>query len=126
LTLKECNADERKQVTHLLDGIEVKTGKWHRPAKRLRRIASDKGYEELKNFLRARGIQPQIPRKKNAKQRRGRSVIIKAPRFQVERTFPWMQKKFCRLVVRWERQLCCFNSFLCLAVCVIWVQLIVG
>lgn len=123
-----ANADERKQVPHLLDGIEVKTGKRGRPAKKLRRIAADKGYdsEELRNFLRGRGIQPQIPRKKNAKRRRGRPVIMKTPRFQVERTFSWMQRKFRRLVVRWERQPCCFDSFLCLAVCFMWVQLLVG
>jgi IS5 family transposase len=67
-----ANADERKQVPHPLDWIEVKTGKWGRPAKKLRRIAADKGYdfEELRNFLLGRGIKPQIPRKKNAKHRR--------------------------------------------------------
>lgn len=78
-----ANADERKQVPHLLDGIKVKTGKRGRPAKKLRRIAADKGYdsEELRNFLWGRGIQPQIPRKKNAKQRLWRPVIINSPKF---------------------------------------------
>ncbi|MCW5200574.1 transposase [Desulfobulbus sp. F4] len=122
-----ANADERKQVPHLLDGIEVKTEKLGRPAEKLKRIAADKGYdsEELRNFLRGGGIQPQIPRKRNAEQRRGRPVIMNAPGFQAERTFSWMRRKFRRLV-RWERQPCRFDSFLCLAVCFMWTKRIVG
>jgi hypothetical protein len=49
------------------------------------------------------------------------------PRFQAERTFAWFQKKYRRLVVRWERRAVCFNAFLALAIIHIWIQkLIVG
>jgi hypothetical protein len=33
----------------------------------------------------------------------------------VERTFAWFQKKYRRLVVRWERLVVCFTAFLAIA-----------
>ena len=124
----QANEDERKHVGPLLEMIEVKTGKPGRPPKKLRRIAADKGYDSdaLRDFLKSRGIQPQIPRKKNAGRRRGRPVSMNAPRFQVERTFSWLQRKFRRLVVRRERLPRCFDAFLSLAVCFLWVQRLLG
>ena len=71
----------------------------------------------MRKLLKEKGIQPQIPRKKSAKKRRGRPVCMKAPRFQVERAFSWLQRKFRRLVVRWERLPRCFDAFLSLAIC---------
>ena len=100
-----ADADERKQVKPLLDGIKIKTGRADRPAKKMRRLAADKGYDskELRKHLRAKGIHPQIPKRRNAKARRGKPVMMTAPIFQAERTFSWLQKKFRRLAVRWER-----------------------
>ncbi|MGR0481790.1 MAG: transposase [Candidatus Electronema sp. V4] len=76
-----------------LDGIE--TGRVGRPAKKMRRLAADKGYdsEEIRKNLRAKGIHPQIPRKKNASARRGKAVMMTALRFKAERTFSWLQRK---------------------------------
>jgi hypothetical protein len=49
------------------------------------------------------------------------------PRFQAERTCAWFQRKYRRLVVRWERIAACFNAFLAIAVIHMWIQrLIVG
>ncbi|MCP4118908.1 MAG: IS5 family transposase [Desulfobacteraceae bacterium] len=64
-----ANEDERKQVGPLPEKIEVKTGKPGRPPKKPKRIAGDKGYDsqELREFLKRKGIRPQIPRKRNAK-----------------------------------------------------------
>ncbi|MGR0482611.1 MAG: hypothetical protein ACTFAL_14740 [Candidatus Electronema sp. V4] len=72
----------------------------------------------------AKGIHLQIPRKKRA--RLGKPVMMTAPRFQVERTFSWLQKKFRCLAVRWERLPECFNSFLQLGIIVIWMQRLAG
>jgi len=131
-----ANEDERKYVGELLETVEVKTGKAGRPRKKVKRLAADKGYDSdaLRNSLKDAGIQPQIPRKRNARKRCGRPVSIKAPRFQVERAlrfqveraFSWLQRKFRRLVVRWERLPRCFDAFLSLAVCVMWIQRIMG
>jgi transposase len=123
-----ANKDERKQVGPLLEMIAVKIGKPGRPPQKPQRIAADKGYhsDPLRDFLKSKGIRPQIPRKKNASKRRGRPISMKASRFQVERTFSWLQRKFRRLVVRWERLPRCFDAFLALAVCFMWVQRLLG
>jgi hypothetical protein len=62
-----------------------------------------------------------------SKKHRGRPIKKEVPRFQAERTFAWFQKKYRRLVVRWERLAACFDAFLAVATIHIWVQkLIVG
>ncbi len=123
-----ANEDERKHVGKLLEAIVVKTGKAGRPRKNVRRLAADKGYDSdaLRSFFKKKGIQPQIPRKRNAGKRRGRPVGLTAPRFQVERTFSWLQRKFRWLVVRSEKLPDCFDAFLSLAFCFMWVQRLVG
>jgi Transposase DDE domain len=125
-----ANGDERAQVLPPLDTLRIRTGKRGRPRKRLKVLAADKGYDakDLRNRLRKRGIRPQIPKRAwNAKKPRGRPMKKDIPRFQAERTFAWFQRKYRRLVVRWERLAICFNAFLAIAVLHIWIQrLIVG
>jgi hypothetical protein len=100
------------------------------PRKRLRVIATEKGYDAkaLREKLRKRGIRAQIPKRVwKTKKNRGRPIAQVVPRFQAERTFAWFQKKYRRLVVRWERITACFEAFLALATIHIWVhRLIVG
>jgi transposase len=125
-----ANGDERAQVLPLLGSLHIRTGKRGRPRKRLKVLAADKGYDakDLRNRLRKRGIRPQIPKRVwNPKEPRGRPKKKDIPRFQAERTFAWFQRKYRRLVVRWERLAICFNAFLAIAVLHIWIQrLIVG
>src|ERR671928_2200652 len=125
-----ANGDERAQVLPLLDAVKVRTGKRGRPCKRLKVIATDKGYDAkgLRQQLRQRGIRAQIPKRVwKTKKPRGRPIKQEVPRFQAERTFAWFQKKYRRLVVRWERLAACFEAFLTLATIHIWVhRLIVG
>jgi len=117
-------------VLPLLDAVKIRTGKRGRPRKRLRVIATDKGYaaKALREKLRKRGIRAQIPKRVwKTKKNRGRPIAQVVPRFQAERTFAWFQKKYRRLVVRWERITACFEAFLALATIHIWVhRLIVG
>src|ERR671939_2198676 len=125
-----ANGDERAQVVPLLDAVKVRTGKRGRPRKRLQVIATDKGYDAqaLRQQLRNRGMRAQIPKRVwKSKPPRGRPIKKDVPRFQAERTFAWFQKKYRRLVVRWERLAVCFNAFLAIAMIHIWIQrLIVG
>jgi transposase len=125
-----ANGDERAQVLPLLDAVKIRTGKRGRPRKRLKVIATDKGYDAkaLREKLRKRGIRAQIPKRVwKTKKNRGRPITTVVPRFQAERTFAWFQKKYRRLVVRWERSPACFEAFLTLATIHIWVhRLIVG
>jgi IS5 family transposase len=125
-----ANGDERAQVLPLLDALHVRTGKRGRPRKRLKVIATDKGYDakDLRHRLRARGIRAQIPKRVwKTKKWRGRPIKKAVPRFQAERTLAWFQRKYRRLVVRWERLAACFNAFLAIAMIHMWVhRLIVG
>ena len=125
-----ANGDERAQVMPLLDAVKVRTGTRGRPRKRLKVLATDKGYDAkaLRQRLRQRGSRPQIPKRVwKTKKNRGRPITKVVPRFQAERTFAWLQKKYRRLVVRWERIAACFDAFLAMATIHLWIQrLIVG
>jgi transposase len=125
-----ANGNERAQVMPLLDAVRLRTGKRGRPRKRPKVLATDKGYDakDLRQQLRKRGIRAQIPKRVwKTKKSRGRPIKIDVPRFQAERTFAWFQKKYRRLVVRWERLAACFEAFLAIATIHIWIhRLIVG
>ena len=75
-----------------------------------------------------RGIRAQLPKRVwKSKKNRGRPIKKVVPRFQAEQTFAWFQKKYRRLVVRWERIAACFEAFLAIATIHIWIsRLIVG
>ena len=61
------------------------------------------------------------------KKNRGRPSKQVVPRCPAERTFAWFQKKYRRVVVRWERITACFDAFLAIATIHIWMQrLLVG
>src|SRR5215468_5181061 len=119
-----ANGDERAPVVPLLDAVKVHTGKRGRPRKRLKVIATDKGYDAkaLRQTLRKRGIRAQLPKRVwKTKKPRGRPIKKVVPRFQAERTFAWFQK-YRRLVVRWECIAACFEAFLAVAMIHIGIQ----
>ena len=124
-----ANGDERAQVVPLLDAVHICTGKRGRPRKRLKVVATDKGYDAkmLRQRLRARGIRPQIPKRAwRTRKPQGRPIKQGAPRFQAERTFAWFQRKYRSLVVRWERLAACFDAFLLIDVIHMWVQRLIA
>jgi IS5 family transposase len=125
-----ANGDERAQVLPWLDTLHLRTGKRGRPRKRLKVLAMDKGYDakDLRRRLRRRGIRPQIPKRVwKSRKPRGRPIKKDVPRYQAERTFAWCQRKYRRLVVRWERLATCFHAFLVIAMIHMWIHtLIVG
>jgi len=125
-----ANGDERAQVLLLLDACRADTGDRGRLRTRLKVIAADKGYDAkiLRHRLRTRGIRPQIPNRVwKTKKPRGRTLKKDVPRFQAEQTCAWFQRKYRRLVVRWECLVTCFSAFLTIAVMSMRVhKLIVG
>ena len=126
-----ANGDERQQVVPLLNKIKVKTAAVGRRKKRFKVLAGDKGYDAkwLRQLLRKRGIRGQIAKRRRQDRKTiGRPIMISVPRFQQERCFAWLQRKYRRLVVRWERLQHCFDGFLHLAIIHIWINriLLVG
>jgi hypothetical protein len=125
-----AHGDERAQVMPWLDVVKVRTGTRGRPRQRLKVLATDQGYDATarRQRLRQRGIRPQLPQRVwKTKHPRGRPIKQTVPRFQAERPFAWFQKKYRRLVGRWERLAACFMAFLALATIHMWVhRLLVG
>lgn len=126
-----AKVSERAQVMPMLEKLCVKTGKRGRPRKRPLQLAADKGYDskELRNQLREKGIRPEIPKRvwKNRRKPAGRLLVKRVKRFVVERTFSWLQRKFRRVTIRWERLPCAFQGFVSLGVSFMWLQrLILG
>jgi transposase len=93
-------------------------------------LATDQGDDAkaLRQPLRQCGIRAQIPKRVwQTKRPCGRPLKKDVPRFQAERTFAWFQRKYRRLVVRWEHLAGCFKAFLFIATIHIWIQrLIMG
>ena len=112
----------------VLDRIRVPRTRG-RPKKRPRVLVADKGYdsESLRRRLRSRGIRPCIPRRRNARPRKGPKPDLTPYRHRwlVERTFAWLGN-FRRLVVRWERNHYTYLAFLLIACLLISMRAILG
>lgn len=119
-------ANEREQVGILLDDVSIPTGGVGRPKKRPDALQADKGYDSraLRSTIRKRGITPMIPRRSwpDRKVPKGRPPNKPIDRWKVERTFAWLQKKYRRLVVRWERKNRYWLGFVLLALCMMWIE----
>jgi hypothetical protein len=74
----------------------------------------DKGYdtESLRTKLLKRKIYPLIALRRLGKTQAQKKIWVKRIRWQVERAISWLQRKFRRLVVRWERKLSLWKAFL--------------
>lgn len=124
-----ANGDERQQVLLMLAQIHLATGKPGNPKRRPKTLAADKGYDAkwLRRKLRSKGIRPQIKKRQiRGKKPQGRPVKEIVPRYQQEPSFSWFQRKYRRLVVRWERLPVYFDAFLLLACSYIWFPKLVG
>ena len=117
--------NERDQVGKLFERVRVYHG-YGRPKRCTHEMHADKGYDSkaLRIFLRNKGIRPVIPRRvwKTKKQTPGRKLPKSRDRWKVERCFAWMQRKFRRLVVRWERRSKYWNGFIQLGIVMMWVN----
>ena len=99
------------------------------PKRRPKTLAADKGYDAkwLRHKLRSKGIRPQLKKRLcRGKKPKGRLFKEIVPRYQQERSFSWFQRKYRRLVVRWERLKACFDAFLLLATSYIWFPRVSG
>jgi IS5 family transposase len=127
-TSTPANGDERKEVEPLLDRVKnhinnlVLKG-W------IPILEADKGYDAqwLRNKLLKRGIFPWIcRRKKPGKAAEKIQSVLKRVRWKVERAIAWLQRKFRRLAVRWERRVRYWKGFLVFSLIIFWISKLVG
>ncbi len=122
---------EQAEVINLLAQVRV-FGKRHgRPRCCVDELQGDKGYDsqDLKNHLRNKGVKPLIAKRiwPNRKQPAGRKMPKSKDRFKIERCFAWMQRKFRRLCIRWERRRQYWNGFMLLGIAWMWlIRLLYG
>lgn len=127
-TSTPASGDERQQVEPLLDRVSkymtALSSKGVIPI-----LEADKGYdaEHLRDKLLRRKIFPWIcRRKKPGKEAEKVESILKRIRWKVERAISWLQRKFRRLAVRWERKASYWKGFLTLSLIVFWINRLVG
>ena len=124
-TITGAGGSERDQVACLFAKVRIYHG-YGKPKRYTREAHADKGYDSklLRIFLRSKGVRPVIPRRvwSSRKQPAGRKPPVSHDRWKVERCFAWMQRKFRRLVVRWERCLKYWEGLIQLGVVMMWVD----
>lgn len=83
----------------------IRSGRRGRPRVRPRRLVADKAYgsRKFKRFLRRRGIQPVIPRKRNQKRGRPHNAALYRERNIVERFFCRL-KHFRAVATRYDKR----------------------
>ncbi|MBS4165081.1 hypothetical protein NEOC65_000128 [Neochlamydia sp. AcF65] len=86
---------------------------------------ADKGCDAkcLRDRILIRKIFPWIyRRKKPGKTTEKASSTLKRMRWQVEGAIPWLQRRFRRLVVRWERKVNYWQAFLTFSLIGFWID----
>ncbi len=127
-TSTAANGDERQQIEPLLDRIWSHIVSWQKGFGIIPIFEADKGYDanELRNKLLRRKIFPWIcRRKKPGKEAAKTHSLLKRIRWKVERAISWLQRKFRRLAVRWERKVHYWKGFLVFSLIVFWVERLV-
>ena len=125
-----ATSSERDQVQHLLNRVSVCKGRG-RPKRCPKEIHADRGYDskKLRDFLRAKGLRLVIGRRvwKDRKKAPGRKIAASDFRWKIESCFSWLQRRYHRLNVRWERRIKYWEVFLQLSLIMTWVnKLILG
>jgi len=129
LTSTPANGDERQQVEPLLDRVSARVKSVQERLGKIPIFEADKGYDanELRYKLLKRCIFPWICRRK----RRGKIAkkvepTLKRMRWKVERAISWLQRKFRRLAVRWERRTRYWQGFLAFGLITFWIDRLLG
>ena len=124
-----AKGDERQQVEKLLDEVKDFIDQRYLLNGLIPIFEADKGYDAqgLRDKLLKRKIFPFIPYRKMGTVKKAEKLIchlLKA-RWKVERAIAWLQRKFRRLVVRWERRLCYWKGLLNFSLIFFWVNKII-
>ena len=123
-----ANGDERQQVEPLIDRVQVCVDRWRERFESFTIFEADKGYDAntLREKLLTRKIFPWICRRRKPGQV-GEKIesVLKRARWKVERAISWLQRKFRRLAVRWERRTRYWKGFLTFGLVVFWINRLV-
>jgi transposase len=105
-----------------VDAVPAIAGRPGRPRRRPRVLVADRGYDHdsYRRQLRARGIRPQIARRRTA-----HGSGLGRVRWPVERSLSWLHQ-FRRLLVRFERRAEMHEAFLRLGCCLICLRKLQG
>lgn len=88
-------------------------------------MEADKGYdaEKLRLQILAMKLFPYIPHRRMGRDdTEQRTKVLEKHRWKVERGISWLQRKYRRLVIRWERRMRYWEGFLMLGVLLYWVR----
>jgi transposase len=120
MTTTAANGDERGQVVPLLEKTKGYLKKLSKKGKTAI-VEMDKGYDSLavRIGVVTLGIFPWIPYRNNRVVEKG-TIYLEKERWMVERAIAWLQKKFRRIVCRWERKPVYWRGFLQTALIVFW------
>lgn len=116
-----ANVSEQDQVVPLLQKVvrfvKVLLRKGITPI-----VEADKGYDcrALRIKILEEKVFPMIPYRGNKKPR-GINYLEKT-RWQVERSISWLQRKFRRVNLRWERKMVYWQGFLYWALIIFWMR----
>lgn len=123
-----ANGDERQMVEPLIDKVEHRINKGRDLLGFFPIFEADKGYdaEHLREKLVNRKIFPWIcGRRKPGHVAEKVISTIERWRWKVERAISWLQRKFRRLVARWERKTKYWKGLLSLSLVGFWISRLV-
>jgi len=125
-----AKGDERQQVEKLINPIEAKICRLYKLYQLIPILEADKGYDsmDLRYRLLKHKIFPFIPYKRIGTAKKAEKIVceLKKWRWKIERTIAWLQRKFRRIVVRWERRVKYWRGFLNFSLIHFWVERLLG
>ena len=122
LLLTAGQRHEQSAFAPLMEGGAVKRRGRGRPRQRPKRVAGDKGYSsrKVRRYLRRRGIQAVIPRRKDEPQQRRFDRERYRERNRVERCINRL-KQYRRVATRYETLAVNYLAMVTLAAILIWL-----
>ena len=118
-----AKGNERKQLVALVNQLPK--------MRKIHFLYADKGYDAnwLRFYLIKKNWYPVIPRRRFATSPKIKTnPILKKLncRWKIERTFAWIKRKYRRIQTRWERRMCYWESFVSVAMIMLWVERLAG
>ena len=124
ITTTGADKDEREQVCGLLTTME-KPLRQYRLTGKTTILEADKGYDSriCRLSILAKKIFPFIPYREMGKGYEEKVGIryLERKRWQCERAIAWLQRKYRRIVCRWERRIKFWKGFLNFALVAYWL-----